>query len=165
MGLFDSLEKMFKGEPLHGTSSPDAIRSSAAPDEAAAADPTRHTSGHKVIPQVRVTRLHTRRNGATMTTHVWLQNDAPFAIELRGFRIMGRTTAMNDLLQPGQGREIRIYRGAIARHDKETAAHVDYRIAQNGDYFQQQFFVEFDRQADGMFLIEELHPESHVRDT
>lgn len=79
--------------------------------------------------------------------------------------IMGQGLSMNYRLAAGQGREVKLYDGPVAQHDKQHQAHLDFKIVQNGDYFQQEFFVEFDPQADGMYLIEELHPEHHVRDT
>lgn len=128
-------------------------------------DPTRTNTGLKIVPELKVSRLSTRRNGNTMMTSIWIENEAPFEVELRKFTIMGRSVAMGRRLQPHGGHEEMIYSGAIATDDKHTHASVDYRIVQNGDYFQQEFFVEFDRQADGTYLIEELHQEHHVRDT
>ncbi|KKW03687.1 MAG: hypothetical protein UY35_C0005G0135 [Candidatus Saccharibacteria bacterium GW2011_GWC2_48_9] len=156
--------KMAKGEPIFDENN--AHRQSTdtgASQQVPTVDAIRQ-NGHKVIPEIRVTRLVSRRNGSNMTTHVWLQNDAPFAVEVRSFRVMGQATSMNYRLEPAQGREVNIYSGPVASHDDEDDAYVDYRIVQNGDYFQQHFHVEFDRQSDGMYLLEELHPE-HVKDT
>lgn len=166
MGLFDFMSKMVKGEPIFDAQPPSASRAAepSGSGEVAQADPTRHDTGHKIHPEIKVTRLTTRRNGSTMQTYIWIQNDAPFAIELRSFRIMGRTLSMGYQLAPGRGQEVQIYSGPIAKDEGENDAHADYRIVQNGDYFQQEFHVEFDRQSDGTFLIEELHPDEHVRD-
>jgi len=164
MGIFDFMGKMAKGEPIFDeNTSGQQSASSSVPQQAHLADTTRQ-DGRKVIPEVRVTRLVSRRNGSNMTTHVWLQNDAPFAVEMRNFRIMGRATPMNYRLEPTQGRQVQIFSGPVASHDNDDEAYIDYRIVQNGDYFQQHFHVEFDRQSDGTYLLEELHPE-HVKDT
>lgn len=170
MGLFDALGKMINGDPMfdEGSSSthPQSLPSGHS-DSAASGqhDPTRTDSGIKIFPELKVSRLSTRRNGNTMMSSMWIENEAPFEIELRKFTIMGQHVAMGRRLQPHGGHEEVIYNGPIATDDKHTHASVDYRIVQNGDYFQQEFFVEFDRQADGTYLIEELHPEHHVRDT
>lgn len=170
MGFLDVLGRMINGDPMFDeqssstrpqgsqTEDPTLVR----PDQH---DPTRTDSGIKIFPELKVSRVNTHRNGTAMTTSVWIENEAPFEVELRKFTIMGRSVAMGRRLQPHSGHEEIIYSGAIATDDKHTHASIDYRIVQNGDYFQQEFFVEFDRQADGTYLIEELHPEHHVRDT
>lgn len=78
---------------------------------------------------------------------------------------MGQSMSTQYQLNPGQGREVQIYSGHVATSEHDADAYVDIMIAQNGDYFQQQFHVEFDRQGDGRYLIEEFHPEEHARDT
>ena len=162
------MSKMAKGEPIFDAQSPPVTTNSQTPqshgETIPQADPTRHDTGHKIHPEIKVSRLTTRRNGSSMQTYVWIQNDAPFAIELRSFRIMGRASSMGYQLAPSRGQEVLIYSGPIAKDESEHDAHAEYRIVQNGDYFQQEFHVEFDRQSDGTFLIEELHPEEHVRD-
>lgn len=164
--MFDFMTKMIKGEPIFDAQSPIASRAAGSPSSGTVpqTDPPRHDTGHKIHPEIKVTRLTTRRNGSTMQTYAWIQNDAPFAIELRSFRIMGRTSSMGYQLALGHGQEVQIYNGPIAKDESENDAYVEYRVVQNGDYFQQEFHVEFDRQSDGAFLIEELHPEEHVRD-
>lgn len=158
------MSKMAKGEPIfEENTSTQQVPDSSSPQQAGAADVTRQ-DGRKVIPEIRVTRLVSRRNGSNVITHVWLQNDAPFAVEVRSFHVMGRATAMNYRLESTQGKEVQIYSGPVASHDNEDEAYIDYRIVQNGDYFQQHFHVEFVRQSDGTYLLEELHPE-HVKDT
>ena len=160
------MSKMIKGEPIFDANQ----TASSAPTETpngnmGAADPTRHYTGQKVIPEVRVMRVKTSRNGDSMTSYAWVQNESPYAIVLKKMYVMGQGESMSYQLRPGQGREVQVYDGQIASHDGERNAHLDFHIEQNGDYFQQEFNVEFDRQADGKYLIEEFHPEAHVRDT
>ena len=168
MGLFNFMSKMAKGEPIFDaqSSTPSATSQTAESGSGTLpqVDPTRHDTGHKIHPEIKASRLTTRRSGNTMQTYVWIQNDAPFAIELRSFHIMGHTSSMGYQLAPGRGQQVRIYSGPIAKDESHRDASAEYRIVQNGDYFQQEFHVEFDRQSDGSFLIEELHPEEHIRD-
>ena len=164
MGFFDAMSKMIKGEPIFDANQ--APTSAEAPSgNTGVTDLTRHDTGQKVIPEVRVMRVKTSRNGDSMTSYAWVQNESPYAIVLKKMYVMGQGESMSYQLRPGQGREVRVYDGQIASHDGERNAHLDFHIEQNGDYFQQEFNVEFDRQADGKYLIEEFHPEAHVRDT
>lgn len=160
------MSKMIKGEPVFdATPQQDAVTTETPATAARTDDPTRHDNGHKVHPEVRVTRVKTSRNGDKMTTYAWVQNESPYAVVLKKFYVMGQGETMNYQLQSGRGREVCVYNGVIAHHDGEHDAHLDLHIEQNGDYFQQEFHVEFDRQSDGTYLIEEFHPEEHVRDT
>lgn len=165
MGFFDALGKMINGEPVFDANRPSSQTGVTPATLQTAGDPTRHDTGHKVMPEVRVTRVKTSRNGSKMTSYAWVQNESPYAVVLKKFYVMGQGEPMNYQLQSKQGREVRVYNGEIAHGDREREAHLDFHIADNGDYFQQEFDVEFDRQSDGTYLIEEFHPEEHVRDT
>lgn len=163
MGFFDTLGKIINGQPVFDE--PQTIAPSPVSGTTSRSDPTRTDTGHKLHPQVRVTRVKTSRSGNRMTSYAWVQNDSPYAVTLKKFYVMGQGSSMNYQLNPGQSREVQVYSGRIATSEHEADAYLDIMIAQNGDYFQQEFHVEFDRQGDGMYLIEEFHPEDHVRDT
>ena len=165
MGFFDTLGKMINGEPVFDSQSSQPQTPQPATTPGMAADPTRSETGHKLHPDMRVSRVKTSRNGDKMTSYSWVQNNSPYAVVLKKFYVMGQGVAMNYVLTPGQGREVKVYDGRIATSEHDAHAYLDIMIEQNGDYFQQEFHVEFDRQADGAYLIEEFHPEAHVRDT
>ena len=72
MGFFDALGKMINGEPVF-----DASITPARPNESQGSsqhvnDPTRTSTGGKIMPEVRVTRVRTSRNGGKMTSYAWL---------------------------------------------------------------------------------------------
>lgn len=159
MGLFDFVSKMIKGEPVFDARPPATEASQQSVDD------TRTETGHKVTPEVRVTRVKSTRNGDKKLTYAWFQNHSTYSVVLKKFYVMGRSVSMQVRLGPGEGREVQVYSGGVADNEHDAHAYVDIMIEQNGDYFQQEFHVEFDRQADGTYLIEEFHPESHVRDT
>lgn len=165
MGFFDTLGKIIHGQPLHEpVSTTSASNETVAGVGQQAGNSTRTSTGQKVTPEVRVSRISTRRNGDTMVSHGWVQNNSPLAVELRSLAAMGRTSPMNYHLDSGKGRQVQLYSGPVAQHERDhDDAHIDFRIVQNGDYFRQEFHVEFDRQSDGKFLIEEFHAED-VRD-
>lgn len=162
--MFDFVSKMIKGEPVFVAASSDEKSTF---QQARADDPTRTESGHKVHPEVRITNLKTSRNGDRMETYAYLRNESPFEIEARSIRLMNQTSPLRVVIPAGRTsrNQVKIYSGKIAYDDNENDAHLDFFIKSNGDYFQQEFDVEFDRQSDGAYLIEELHAEDHVRDT
>lgn len=164
MGFFDTFGKMINGQPLHGETSQPQTSTPASSKESNSHDPTRTSAGHKVHPEVRVTRIKSSRSGDRMQSYGWIQNNATFDIEVTKVHVMGRGMAMGLRLGPGQGREMKLYDGHVGTHDHDHA-YVDFKISSNGDYFQQAFDVELDRQSDGAYLLEEFHPEGHVRDT
>lgn len=165
MGFFDVVGKMIKGEPVFDAQHEQSTRPASVPQGAnqQAADNTRTASGQKVEPEVRVTKLKTTRNGDKMVSYGWVQNNSPFAVEVTKLYIMGRGLAAGTQLGAGQGHDMKLYDGPVASSDRESHAYLDCKIVQNGDYFRQEFFVEYDRQSDGKFLAEELHVEE-VRD-
>ncbi len=155
---------MINGEPVFDARNEQSRQTDGMPHvDAQPQDITRSSNGQKIEPEVRVTRVKTTRNGDKMVSYAWVQNNSPFAVEVTKFYVMGQGVNTNCLLSPNQGREVKIYDGGVAHNDKEVHAYLDCKIAQNGDYFRQEFFVEFDRQSDGNYLIEELHIEE-VRD-
>lgn len=158
---------MVKGEPIYTVTSNRQNDNSSQDSARRTIDPTRHESGHKIHPQVRITNLKTSRNGARMETYAFIRNDSPYEIEARGIRLMGQNTPLRvSVPSSGTSRsQVKIYSGNIAHNDAENDAHLDFLITSNGDYFQQKFDVEFDRQSDNTYLIEELHAEDYVRDT
>ena len=159
MGFFDTLGKLINGQP------DEEMPSAPQPTEQLLSDATRTSTGQKVFPELRVTRVKTSRNGDKMTSYAWIQNDSPYVLTLKKFYVLGQGVPMNYQLGSRQGREVKVYDGRVATSDREAHAYMDVMIQQNGDYFQQEFHTEFDRQSDGSYLIEEFHPEEHMRDT
>ena len=162
--MFDFMSKMIKGEPVFDATSSDEKSTS---QQSHTSDPTRTESGHKVHPEVRITNLKTSRNGDRMEVYAYIRNESPFEIEVRRVRLMNQTSPLRVVISAGgtSRNQVKIYSGKIPYDDNENDAHLDFCITSNGDYFQQEFDVEFDRQSDGAYLIEELHAEDHVRDT
>lgn len=128
-------------------------------------DPTRQVNGQKVMPRLSVTRVKTTQSGAKMQTYGWIQNDSPFAIEVTGGSVAGQRLAVRQQLEAGRGKEVKLYDGATMTNNRYDDALIDFRIVQNGDYFQQKFHIEYEYQHDGSYLIEELHAEAYTRDT
>lgn len=157
--------KMIKGEPVFDASSNSKSDIGAeAASNSVGADPTRTSNGHKVVPQIRIGKVQAARNGGKMQAHAWIQNDSQLELEITHITTMGQKYTINQRLSTRQGRQIKVYDGPIGIKEHEEA-YVDYKIVQNGDYFQQEFMVELHRQGDGMYLLEEFHREDHTRDT
>lgn len=158
------MSKMIKGEPVFEPESPRELTQSQSPH---IDDPTRHDNGHKVHPEVTITNLKTSRNGDRMETYAYIRNSSPYEIEARSVSLMGQRNPLRVVVAAGgmSKSQVKLYSGPIARDDNNSDAHLDLLITSNGDYFQQEFDVEFDRQSDGTYLIEELHADNHVRDT
>lgn len=160
MGFFNALGKIIKGEPVFSaqnevnTQPVDGILEVGKKQQ----DVTRTDSGHKVEPSVRVARVKTSRNGSKMVSYAWVQNNSLFAVEVTKFYVGGQSINLNCLLGANQGRQVKIYDGTVKDNNKDSDAYLDCKIAQNGDYFRQNFYVEYHRESDGGYLVEELHP-------
>ena len=157
--------KMIKGEPVFdANSNSKADIGAGATSSNSGVDPTRTSSGHKVVPQIRISKVQAARNGGRMQAYAWIQNDSQLELEITHITTMGQKYTVNQRLSTGQGRQVKVYDGPIGSKEHEEA-YVDYKIIQNGDYFQQEFMVELHRQGDGMYLLEEFHREEYTRDT
>ena len=120
--------------------------------------------GRKIIPKLSVTHCKSHLNGNQLDTTVWFTNDSLMEVELEKFMILSFTTRVGRRLQPGEGHEVRVYHGNVPMDDHDQKAQLFYKIVENGDGFRADYWVEFDRQSNGMYLIEELHADPNVHD-
>jgi hypothetical protein len=177
MGFFDSLGRMFKGEPIFvdeskkdGQQDDDnddpwrqddpATEGQEAPAKSLLVD----EKGRKVIPEIRLEHCKSHVDGSTMTVTVWATNTGEVEVELDKIEILGMRYELDRFLNPGKAHEIMIYKGPTPMNDSHHEAVLHYKIVKNGDYFAAEFMIEYNRESNGVYIVEELHPESVIRD-
>ncbi len=154
MGFFDALSKMAQGKPVYGDQS----------EPTAAASVPVVNSGRKVIPQVALSHDKTHFNGNSIMVTVVVTNRSEVEIELDYINMIGQKTRLDRRLQPGEGHEARVYNGPVPTNDSAHRANLVYKTVQGGDYFQANFQIEYNRESNGTFSVEDFHPDGPVRD-
>lgn len=102
-------------------------------------------SGAKIIPEVVIDRVEPKPSGDTKQLELWveLRNESQFEVEVRKFEILGQSTEPGRFLKPGESYEVKVYHGDTPRTDAEKKAIVQYKIVENGDYFQSDHIVSY----------------------
>ncbi|MNQ06400.1 hypothetical protein D3C85_191520 [compost metagenome] len=177
MGFFEGLGKMFQGKPLFEDHSDHKSQVDPGDDpwrkdaESAAKESTTPEAsllvdekGRKIIPEIRLERCKSYVNGNEMMVTAWATNAGNVEVELDKIEILGMRYELDRFLSPGKGHEVTLYKGPVTMDDSHDEATLHYKIVENGDYFAAEFMIEYNRESNGVYVVEELHPESVVRD-
>jgi hypothetical protein len=71
-------------------------------------------------------------------------------------------TEIDRRLSPGQAHEVILYKGQIPKTDHAHQANIFYKSIRENEYFRVDFMVEYTRQSDGTYIVEDLHPEHYA---
>lgn len=171
MGFFDGLGKFMRGEPVFEDSSAQEAtvnnKQPIAEVKQATQDPTRTSvdaHGRKIIPTFEVSRLKTTRSGDQMTSELWIQNESDETIRIDSVEVAGQRQVFNRQLGPHGGYQFVIYRGPVQRDESRHRAVIIYRLVRSDDLFEEEYFVEYNRESDGMYTLEEFHTDGPTRD-
>ena len=119
--------------------------------------------GHKVIPQVAITHLKSHPNGERLDVTAWVQNNSELEIQVDTMEMLGLRSKIGRRMAPHKGHEATLYHGVRPTDDHNTKAKLYYKIVENGDMFEADYWIEFDRDSQGLW-VEQLHAEPYVRD-
>lgn len=167
MGLWNGLVKIAQGKPVFEAAdqrgevkrqASSAVKS--APSSGAAVDST----GHKIIPEVVIEHCETHLNGSEIDVTVWATNTSSVEIELDKIVMLGMTCELDRFLGPGEAHQLRLYKGTAPINENYHKANLYYKQVKSGDYFCADFMVEYDYDAKGFYIVDELHPIRPVRD-
>ena len=162
MGFFGELGKAFMGKPL-GPHSENQVASTNTPH---ASDGVVDASGRKIIPDIHVRNIKSYRQGNDkLLVKGWVFNEsADQIIRVDTTYVLKQKRTQNQEINPNNSREVTLYDGPIPRNDNERDAQITFRLKVNGDVFMENYDVEFHRESDGMFVVEELHDDGPIRD-
>lgn len=104
------------------------------------------TSGSKILPNLVVNEVESHPSSDMSQLELWitLQNDSPYDIEITKVELLRQNTDPDRHLRAGESYEIRVYRGQTPRTNAETKAFIELKINETGDYFRQQYMIEYD---------------------
>jgi hypothetical protein len=173
MGFWQGMMKMIQGKPVFeapaGTKQPPIVNeppSRPAMDTAVETPPV-------VSPPAAIKQPHTPPtfdlkhcksdiDGTNITVTVWVTNTSPVDIEIDKCVILNQTTQIDRRLSPNGAHEVILYRGATPTTDYAHKANIFYKSVHENEYYRADFSVEFNRESDGTFTIEDLHPEHYA---
>jgi hypothetical protein len=161
MGFLGELGKAFMGKPL----GPQPENQSAQSTTPQTSNGIVDASGRKIIPNIHVKNIKSYRQGSDkLLVKGWVFNEsADQIIRVDNSYLLKQKRTQNQEIGPGSSRELTLYDGP-ALHDDEHHAQITYRLRANGDVFMENYHIEYSRESDGTFLVEELHDDGPVRD-
>lgn len=164
MGFWSGFMKVMQGKPVFEAPAGGQRAEEPATPVAETASTVVDSAGRKIIPEVQIDHCKSHIDGTEMTVTAWMTNRSEVEIELDKIIIAGATMEIDRILSPQEGREARIYKGSAPTDDRHHTANLRYKRRDNGDYFQADFRVEYHRDSQGFYEIEELHSIRPIRD-
>lgn len=171
MGFLKALGKMIQGKPVFEASDQtvheppvlDTARPAATvePPVTKAPPPVNHQE--KVIPRVSITHCKSHLRDTEMTVTAWLTNTSHAEIELDKAVLIDATAEIDRRLMPQQAHEVTLYKGSAPTTDQAHKACIYVKCLPTGDYFCADFTVEYNRESNGVYTVENLHPEHYGR--
>lgn len=173
MGFFDGLRRMIEGKPVFV----DENKEAQAQDASESDDPWRQDEqpateeshlvderGRKIIPEIRLEHCKSHLNGSTIMVTAWVTNMGQVEVELYKVEMLDMKYELDRFLKPGQAHEVILYNGPIPQDESDHKAVLEYKIVENGDYFDAEFMIEYGLESNGVYIIKELHPNPVIRD-
>ncbi len=164
MGFWNGLVKVAQGKPVFEAAEESEKVGEQVSSVTKTASSGANPTGNKIIPEVQIEHCKSHTNGTDMEVTVWITNQSAVEIELDKIIMLGTTTEIDRILAPNEGREIRLYKGQVAKSDDNEMARLQYKQRDNGDYFQADFTIEFNYTSQGFYEVEEMHPVKQIRD-
>jgi hypothetical protein len=172
MGFLDGLRKMMQGKPVfEDPNHPQSDRPVKAVDQFDTKVPTPTSplptnvltpQQTKVTPTFDLRHCQTSINGNTCMVTIWVTNTSPVDIEIDKCVILDTKTEIDRRLSPGQAHEITLYKGQMPKTDHAHKANIFYKSIRDNAYFRVDFMVEYNREVDGSYTVEDLHPEHYA---
>jgi len=159
-GFFQSLGRLFKGEPVFNPEDEGKIVQQAGdPTESSPTAPV----GPKVLPQVMITRWPNVAQGNGLHCELIIRNFSRGGITLQKIEMLGFVDELGRQLDAGEEYE---YVFDLPNRPRDT--HLDecklYFRNDGGDYFCTWHQIEFEKQADGSFILKRFRFLPPVRD-
>ncbi|MDB5165428.1 MAG: hypothetical protein JWM00_318 [Candidatus Saccharibacteria bacterium] len=170
MGFWRSIGKIIAGKPMdEGVSVSDKLYASGS--EGVKSDeesPSKVTfidsNGNKIVPEVSFKHFKSHIDGSQVKTWAWAVNDSPFELELVKTELLGHHQDIHRRLRPQESHEVMVYAGPTITNDHDHHAHLYYKIYENSDNFLAEYAVEFNRESNGTFTLEQFHRTYQPRD-
>lgn len=174
MGFFEGLKRLANGEPVFQEGDGkdrSAFDTSAKPPQQQGdhGAQQKHETGivkgqASTFPVVVVKRTRTQLSGNNQNVYCSIINRSNLAVEVEDIHLAGQSRKIGGFLRPGEEREWLCYSGPRHTGESHKEATLDYKVEENGDYFQSIYDVEYQIETDRTYSVEELHWRQPIRD-
>lgn len=159
MGIFGSLGKVLSGKPVfepeNQGAQPDGGQSGSQPAQ----------PGGKVIPVVRFGRIENQWDGPRLNIYADARNESAVPIFLDWVTMCGARRQLDLQLRPGEVRQTVIYSGPRMENKPGGYVELQYRTAQDGDYFMDYHEIRSEEEEGDLgFRVTELLMRGPVKD-
>jgi len=169
MGFWQGLNKLMTGQPVFDeTPSSDDDKGPARQEFQADGEQHKTTflddRGRKIAPDVSFKKFKSSVNGPKDTTWAWVRNNSPFEIEVVKIEALGQHQDIHRRLRPNEEHEVKVYDGRVITHDHDHHAKMYVKIHENDDLFLAEYDIEYNRESNGTYTLEEFERSYEPRD-
>lgn len=173
MGFLDGLRKMMQGKPVFedpNQTQPDVTVKAVDQFDTKVPTPTdplptkviTQPQQAKVAPTFDLRHCQTQIDGDQCTVTIWVTNTSAVDIEIDKSVILDTKTEIDRRLSPGQAHQVILYKGRMPKTDHAHKANIFYKAIRENNYYRVDFTVEYNRESDGTYSVEDLHPEHYA---
>lgn len=128
-------------------------------EEPTKGDPFHDQSGRKIVPEVEIEHIEAHESDDRKHLELWahLKNHSVFEVEVTRVNCLRQHIEPKRFMRPGEVHEVRIYQGGMPKNDAEHKCEVQYKLCDNGDYFQADHVIRYhyERDDDGEYYLPE----------
>lgn len=123
----------------------------------------------KIIPEVEIQRVEPHLSSDMKHLDLWahVKNHSPVAVELTRVQCLRQKSDPNRFLKPGESYEVKLYSGDTPHDDAERKALLEYRIVENGDYFEAEHTIRYnydERDGNKFYIPDDFDLVRPIRD-
>ncbi len=164
MGFFSELGKALVGKPL-GPQPKQSQDQQAPVSTPQASSSVLDERGRKIIPDIDLKNLRSHRQGdEKLLVKAWIVNNSDQVLRIDTSYLLKQKRTHNQFINPHDSHEATLYDGKIPDTENEHDAQIAYRLQVNGDVFMENYRVDYGRESDGKYIVEELIADGPVRD-
>lgn len=103
------------------------------------------SSGTKVLPELMIDHVEYHCDADMKRMELWLRvrNTSDVEVEITRIELIGQSMDPNRILRAGESHEECVYKGATPTNDAYHKARVEYKILENGDYFEADYQIMY----------------------
>lgn len=149
-GFFESMGRLFKGEPVFNAEDGGnkIVQRAGDPTQSSPTAPV----GPKILPQVMISRWECREQGAGLHCEIMIRNFSQGGVTLDKIELLNVRDELGEHLEPGEEYEYQFNLPNRPRDTHEDECKLYFKNAA-GDYFCSVHQIEFEQQADNTYSI------------
>lgn len=164
MGFMDFLGRMVEGKPIFDENTSAGSNPPAPREPDVQPEPGLQKSDPHTFPKVYVKHVTTRINGEKMQVYCQILNTWDGEVLLDKIRLLDTKHEIDDFLSAGEEQQFLVYDGPMPTNQVHEAF-LDYKLRDNGDYFQSVHDVTFIYHSDSKrYSVNEMCLRLPIRD-